>query len=114
MIDISVKHIKSFEIVIIIIAILALVIVLGSLWGELLQNICFGFLMTLGALGILAALLERIGVLRFVYSMTERNSCRFKMARDCAALEKSIWGSAFSDSYYENYLKDDRDEKEVN
>ncbi len=109
MTNIHIKNWRLIEKIIILLCIVALTIVIGEKGSLQLQNVCFGFLLSLGALGILLALFERFGIIRFVYSTSERESKRFKMARRIAHSEKEIWGKVFSDIYYINYLEDELD-----
>ena len=114
MIDIKSNSLRQFGIFAGITGGVAVIVQISNIGEGLLKNICFIYLLALVALGILLAIIERLGIVRFKYSSTERNGRMFKMAQNCASAEKEIWGKAFSDNYYQNYLNnEDNNHKNV-
>ena len=112
MIDIRYKHLKWFGYFVAITGGFAVIVRFSGLGDKWFQDVCFSYLMILVILGILAPILERFGIVTFIYSATERHSRMFKMARDCASSERQIWGNFFSDTYYQNYLENKENKKE--
>ncbi len=86
------------------VAIPLVAVLLLRIGSDLLQNLCFGVIVLFGLSGAAVALLERLGLLKVVYTASDRRKLLFGLARDCAAMERGIWGKSFSESYYENYL----------
>jgi hypothetical protein len=89
---------------------IALFLVLRPDWGALspaLRVLSYLYISFIGGSGALVAILIRFGVIIFVYSPRDKKTKSYRMCRDCAALEKSIWGDIFSDKYYDTYLKED-------
>lgn len=82
----------------------AVVVLMAGIGSEAVQLLCLGILILLGLSGVSAALLERMGILSFNYSREDKQGLLFKMAQECAASERQIWGTIFSEKYYENYL----------
>jgi hypothetical protein len=111
MIDIRYKHLKWFGYFVAITGGSAVIVRFGGFGDKWFQDVCFGYLMILAILGIIAPILERFGIVRFRYSDTERHSRMYKMSSNCANAERQIWGKIFSDTYYENYLEDDENKK---
>jgi hypothetical protein len=109
MIDIKSKALNRFGIFAGITGGAAVVVQISNIGEGLLKSICFKYLLVLVTIGISVTLFERLGILRFKYSYSERNSRMFKMSRDCARAERKIWGKIFSDKYYQNYLDDGDD-----
>ena len=80
-------------------------------WGTLtstLTVLSFVYLGFIGGTGVFVAILMRIGIIVFVYSSADKRKMFYRISRDCAAMEESIWGSTFSDKYYDTYLKNDK------
>ncbi len=78
-------------------------------WGSLttvLIVLSYIYLTLIGGTGALVAILLRLGFVVFVYSPRDKQKRFYRMSRDCAAMEKSIWGDKFSDKYYDTYLKE--------
>lgn len=79
-------------------------------WGALssiLDVLSYAYLGFICGTGALVAILMRFGVVVFVYSPADKQKMFYRMSRDCAAMEKSIWGNTFSKEYYDTYLKED-------
>ena len=85
-------------------AIPAAAVLMSGVGGELLHMLSFAFIVLLGVSGGLVALLMRFGIVNFVYTPRERTRWMFRMQKQCAIMEKDIWGSLFSDEYYRTYL----------
>lgn len=79
-------------------------------WGTLTSTLAvlsYVYLGFIGGTGALVAILMRLGIIIFVYSPRDKRTKLYRMSRDCAAMEKSIWGNTFSKKYYDTYLKEE-------
>lgn len=84
-------------------------------WGlpaTVLTVVSYAYLGFIGGTGALVTVLMRFGVIVFVYSPRDKQTMVYRMSQDCAAMEKSIWGNAFSKKYYDTYLKEKHDNQD--
>ena len=79
-------------------------------WGTIssvLVVVSYSYLGFIGGSGFLMAFLIRFGVVVFVFSPRDKQSMFYRMNRDCAALDKKIWGNIFSKKYYDTFLEEE-------
>ena len=72
-----------------------------GVWGDRLTIPAYIILFSLPVAGALLAILTRAGVVRMVYSDTEKQSLNYRLSKIGAELEQRQ-GRGFSKSYYEN------------
>jgi hypothetical protein len=69
-------------------------------WSHRLEIAAYIFLFSLGGTGALLAILTRTGIVRMIYSDSDKQSMHYKMSRNIAENEQDAQFK-FSDSYYE-------------
>ena len=90
-----------------------LFLMFGPDWGTLssvLVVMSYSYLGFIGGSGLLMAFLIRFGVVVFVFLPRDKQSMFYRMNRDCAALDKKIWGNIFSKKYYDTFLEEEEEE----
>ena len=74
-----------------------------GIWSGRLVIAAYIFVFLLGGAGGLLAILKRAGVVRMIYSDSDKQSMNYQMAKTVAERERQAeFGSGFSDSYYES------------
>jgi hypothetical protein len=74
----------------------------GGSFGHALQVVSLSFLIALGALGALTAILLRAGVIQFRYTEDDKRRWLYRMSKFIAEKEYSN-GRPFSSRYFETY-----------
>ena len=74
----------------------------GGRLGHALHVVACPFMIVVGCLGALAAILQRAGIIRFHYTDDDKRGLLYRMARFVAEMEHSH-GRPWSHHYYESY-----------
>ncbi|HWB59624.1 MAG TPA: hypothetical protein VG733_09030 [Chthoniobacteraceae bacterium] len=74
----------------------------GGKWSGVVEIAGWTLLFSLGALGSLVAILERIGVVQFTYSKADRETFFYKMKEMIAEMERER-GWSYSRRYFNSF-----------
>ena len=72
-----------------------------GVWTHRLEIATYIFMFSLGGLGALLAVLTRVGIVRIIYSESDKQSKDYRLAKTVAEREQSQQ-HRFSDTYYES------------